>query len=163
MASGICDHCGKECPKYHNYCDWGCIVGSAKAAGGNVHCPNGLPIGSVDRNNNMWEHEHGDHPDYKFPVEIDYIGPVDARDHEEYKICCGEAAADDSAIRKFRGETHALIYSDEAIALTIYEMCYSLWSLKDGALLREHLWYKKGEQKLSDASIRMILAGRYEV
>lgn len=163
MASGICDHCGKVCPKYHNYCDWTCIVESAKAAGGTIHCPNGLPIGSIKHDNSMWEHEHGDHPDYKFPVEIDYIGPVDPRDYEEYKICCAVDAPDEAAIRAYRRETHALIYNDAAIALTMYECCYSLWSLKDGALLREHLWYKKGEQRLSEKSLQMIRAGRYEV
>lgn len=162
MASGICDHCGKECSRYCNYCDWNCVVGAAKAAGGTVHCPNGLPIKSVRYDNSMWEHEHGDHPDYKFPVKIDYVGRVDACDYEEYKIRCGEVAVDDDTVRKLRDEIHALIYSDEAVALTMYEGCYTLWSLRDGALLREHLWYKKGEQKLSDASVRMILAGHYE-
>jgi len=162
MASGICEHCGKECPKYQNYCDWDCIVESAKAAGGKIHCPNGLPVKSVDRDNNMYECEHGDHPDYKFPVEILYAGQIDDSDREEFKTRCGESI-DDDKIRTFKGETHALIYNDSSIAITMYECCYSMWHLSDGKLMKEHLWYRKNEYFLSPKSLEMIKAGRYEV
>src|SRR3990167_8008700 len=138
-----CIACGKQILDFYNYCGWDCHVAFAKKMGGTVHCPNGLPIRSLKHDWTMWEHEHGDHPDYKFPVEIEYVGPVDERDYEEYKKLCGEPATNDDKIRDFKGETHALIYNDSSIALTMYECCYSMWHVRDGTLMNEHLWYKR--------------------
>lgn len=151
-----CTHCGKLTEDYVNYCDWTCIVESAKAAGGTVHTPNGLPICSVKHDNSMWEHEHGDHPDYKFPVVIEYVGPIGPEDADDYRNCCGEDAPDVAKVRDFKRETHALIYTDGSIAVTMYECCYSLWSLRDGSLLAEHLWYKTGKWRLSETSLVKI-------
>ena len=67
-------------------------------------------------NGDMLEHCDADHPDYKFPVEIEFIGtrPADALDFE------------------YRSESHALIYCNSSVALTIYECCFELWRLRDG-------------------------------
>lgn len=157
-----CISCGKQILDFYNYCGWECHVAFAKKMGGTEHCPNGLPIRSMKADWSMWEHEHGDHPDYKFPVEIEFIGPVDETDREEYKRFCGVEATDDN-VRAYRGETHALIYNDSSIAITMYECCYSMWYLRDGTLANEHLWYKKTEHILSQKSVQMIKAGRYEV
>lgn len=162
MPSGICDHCNKVCPSTQNYCDTECVVGAAKAAGGVIYCPNNLPIVCVRHDNAMLEHEHSDHPDYKFPVNVEYIGPIEDHHYEEYEVCYGERA-DDDKVRNARQEIHALIYNDVNVALTMYEYCYSLWSLRDGTLLCEQLWYKKNKYRLSEKSLKMIKAGRYEV
>lgn len=82
----------------------------------------------------MWEHAHGDHPDYKFPVRIEYVGPIECGDVEEYEKICG-VKGDETALRDFRSEIHALIYSDGTVAVTIYEYCYSMWLVRDGRCL----------------------------
>ena len=130
-----CLHCGKEVPEHLNYCDWDCHVAVAKAAGGKVHTPNGLPIGCIRHDNLMLECEGGDHPDYKFPATIQYIGPLDDESHEEL---------------------HAVIYLDGSMALTLYECCYAMWSLRDGDCLGGSLW-EKGEWQLDLQSIRRFL------
>jgi len=153
MSPGICNFCGKGCPQYCNYCDWGCHVGAAKADGGEIHAPNGLPVGCVKADGSMWECEHGDHPDYKFPVVAEFIptsddvGDPEDDEHDE------------------RTETHALLYNDEYIALTIYEYCYSMWSLSDGKLMHGPSWYKNWHKnwRLTEKSIKDIKAGKYEV
>lgn len=149
-----CTHCGKPVEDYLNYCNWDCIVESAKAAGGTVHTPNGLPIRSVKFDNSMWEHEHGDHPDYKFPVAVEYVGPIGPDDREDYRMCCGEDG-DEAKVRAFRGETHALIYSDGYIAVTLYECTYAMWSLADGLIKAGQMW-KKGEYRLNLVSVLQI-------
>lgn len=149
-----CTHCGKPTEDYINYCNWDCIVNCAKAAGGTVHTPNGLPIRSVKFDNSMWEHEHGDHPDYKFPVVIEYVGAIGPADQEDYRMCSGEDGTEEQ-IRSFRGETHALIYSDGHVAVTLYECTYAMWSLADGMIRAGQMW-KKGEYRLNVMSVTQI-------
>lgn len=129
-----CLQCGKEIKDYLNYCDGDCLIQSAKDAGGRVHCPNGLPIRCIKHDNTMLEHEHGDHPDYKFPVTVVWGG----NDRET--------------------ETHALIYNDRTIAVTMYECCYYMWLLRDGTLLHGPSWIAGWEDKcrLNDESVAQI-------
>jgi len=133
-----CLHCGKETPEYLNYCDWDCLVAAAKAAGGRVHTPNGLPIMCVKYDNLMLECEHGDHEDYKFPVTVEYIGPPteDEQEHDEW---------------------HAVVYVNESIVVTIYECCYAMWSLRDGQCVGGSLW-KANEWKLDLQGMQKFLA-----
>lgn len=168
IKAGTCAFCGKQCPSYQHYCDWNCIVEDAKKDGGKVHCPNGLPIKSVDRDGNMWEHEHGDHPNYMFPVDVDYVGQLDDRTVTDYRRFVLGSYADDTPldeakVRQFHGERHALVFTDGVVALTMYECCYSLWSVHDGSLLRVHLWYTKEDHRLSEASLKNVRNRRYEV
>lgn len=65
-----CCFCNKLTEIGHNYCSWECCIKEAKNNKGIVYSPNNLPINCIDKNNNMWECQHADHPDYKFPVEI---------------------------------------------------------------------------------------------
>lgn len=139
-----CMNCKGRSPQYHNSCSWDCCINLAKKEGGKVHTPNGLPIRSIRADNEMFEHEHGDHPDYKFLVEVEFIGERPA-DLPEW---------DDS----YRNETHALIYTDGHIALTLYEHNYAMWGW-DGTLLLGNYW-KKGEWRLTDESITKIGALR---
>lgn len=129
-----CAQCGKE-NEGVNYCDWQCMVEFSKAQGGKAHLPNGLPIKSIRADCNMYEHEHGDHPDYKWPVEIDFVGPIDDDHRSDFEqIACREPK-DDDEVRRMQRQTHALIYTDGSIALTMYECNYALWAVRDGAYL----------------------------
>lgn len=146
MAQGrtikkTCHNCGKDIGRHVNYCSWECMIDEAKKNGGAVHCPNGLPIASIKHDGTMWEHEHGDHPDYKFPVDVDFVGiRPDLPDWD-----CS-----------YRMETHALLYTDGSIALTVYECNYTLFSLGNGMLLSGPGWLKKNEWRLSDRSQQEI-------
>lgn len=131
-----CTYCDKEVPDYNNFCSWQCHVDQAKKDGGTVHCPNGLPVRCITRDNLLIECEHGDHPDYKFPVEVGRERFLE-RDDE----------------RKFN-DMHALIYTDGSIALTMYECCYGVWSLKDGMILHGPSWMRG--QKLTEESLKKI-------
>ena len=93
----------------------------AKKEGGQIHTPNGLPIACIKVDGTMLEHEHGDHKDYKFPVTAEFIGekPADLPEWDN----------------SYEHETHALIYADGNIAVTLYEYCYAMWRLSTGELM----------------------------
>lgn len=101
---------------YHRSCTWEERVETAIAAGGRCYTPNGLPIKCLPAHGLLHEGEHGDHMDYKFPIKVEYVGPAQP---DPYHI-------------EFVDNTHAVIYSDGCIILTMYECCYCLWALRDG-------------------------------
>jgi hypothetical protein len=107
-----CTRCAKPVDPVQNYCSWDCHVAHAKANGGQVYTPNGLPIMCIRHDGLMTECGHGDHPDYKFPVEV--TGPNEDPECPSYP------------------QHHALIYSDGSVALTMYECGYAIWSLHYG-------------------------------
>lgn len=111
-----------------------------------MNCPNDLPVSCLSARGEMLECEHGDHPDYMFPVTALYVGA----DEEKFIERHGDTVVDCGR------ELHALIYTDGTIALTMYECCYSMWSVGDGKILNEHLWYKKGEWRLDEKSLERI-------
>jgi len=147
-TGGSCAFCGKSVEPHLNYCDWDCHIGHAKKLGGRVHTPNGLPINCIMHDSTMLEIADGDHPDYKWPVKAQYIGPVTADDREFAEHACGlSASATDDEVRESMGETHALLYSDEIKSVTIYECCYATWDTKTGLLEAGSLW-ARGRWKL---------------
>jgi hypothetical protein len=94
----------------------------------------------------LLECEDGDHVDYICPVFAEYTGDIEevtTRDESGREVHVGDR------------ETHALIYTDGCIAVTVYEHCYAMWSLKSGCLSAGSLW-KKGEWSLSEASLKDI-------
>lgn len=141
-----CHFCNKPVEDYLNYCSWDCQVTEAKAAGGQEIRPNGLPVACIRADGTMMEHEHADHPSYKFPVEVAYCGPEPPADLDEISKACD-----------FGSQSHALIFSDGAIALTLYECCYAMWRLSDGSFMgaASVLW-KKGEWKLTPEALAEI-------
>ncbi len=149
-----CQNCGKMniC---RNYCDWDCHVTATKNDGGVVITPNGLPIKCIKADGTMLEHEHGDHPDYKFPVDVDFVGEVLDGHVSDYEAITGKLPDSADDVRKSMGETHALIYSDGYIAVTIYECCYAMWNLNNGHIKYGSLW-KTGEWRMAQASIDEI-------
>lgn len=98
---------------------------------GRVHTPNGLPVTCAKADGTGLECEHGDHPDYMFPVTVEHVGWE------------GET------------ETHALIYTDGRIAVTLSECLYRMWLLPEGAM---HGADVRGEWRLSPASVAAIAA-----
>lgn len=139
----ICEICGDDVPKNFNYCSRiECAIELNKRDGGIAYTPNGLPISCIRADCNMYEHEHGDHPNYIFPIEIEYVGP---KNDDRYKWIDGEGNVSDME-EEWRyvtdHQTHALLYTNGSIAVTIYETCSSAWMLnpfvqefKDGVRL----------------------------
>ena len=87
-------------------------------------------------------HEHEGHPTFIFPVVAEYIGervPLPELD------------------RSYGPESHALIYTDGCVALTLYEYVYATWNARTGSLWTGSLW-TKGEWRLTDESIAKIKA-----
>lgn len=130
-----CHFCKRQVERGHNYCSGDCMVAEARASGGIEHLPNGLPIMSIRYDGMMLEHSHGDHPDYIFPVDVEYTGEVSGELLEFFEQVYGRAPKDDAELRGTRGETHALIYTDGSVALTLYECCYAMWQLRSGEWL----------------------------
>jgi hypothetical protein len=135
-----CIHCGKETVDYRNYCNWICMVDSAKAQGGKEYLPNNLPVRCITADGTMLEIEHGDHKDYKFPVEAQYIG-VREPDALEYE---------------YGNEMLAVIYADDSITLCLYECTYSIFYIETGNALCGY--HREGEWKLTDKSIENLKA-----
>jgi len=159
MTNGECAHCGKECPPNGgSFCSWDCHILAAAWLGGKKHVPNDLPITCIKYDGSMYEHEHGDHPDYVFPVKVEYVGD----DAEEQFSCIGadgeKADMGPGWIESQRIETHALIYTDGTIAVTMYECCYAMWSVdRSGELIGGSMWKQK-DWKLTDDSIQKIFS-----
>lgn len=128
-----CVHCGKETLVGANYCDSACMIANAKAIGGKEFSPNGLPTRSIRADGNMYEHEHGDHPDYKYPVEVEFVGEIGDDDRADFEMIAGRPAESEEELRRMQRETHALIYTDGFIAVTMYEHNYAMWSVGTGA------------------------------
>lgn len=107
-----CKYCNKEVQD----CTFDCHIQEARDAGGKEFRPNGLPVTCIQAfDNTMLECEHGDHDTYIFPVTVLHLEEDDNTPEEE---------------------THALIYTDKQVALTLNECRYWLWSLCDGNVLR---------------------------
>lgn len=80
---------------------WDESVNTAKTAGAQTIAPNNLPI-RVIGGRGLLEHEHADHPDYKFPVLVE----EDADDHVMLTT------------------QYALIFSDGTAAIMLHEHSY---------------------------------------
>ena len=141
-----CLNCEKEVENFANYCSWECQLDQATKAGGKIIAPNELPIACIHADGTMLEHEHANHPTYKFPVDVEFTGEKPKLDEW-----------DDS----FSTETHALIYTDGYIAVTLYEYTYATWSLLDGTCLGSRFHQEPG-WKLSDDSIEKIKEIKHE-
>jgi len=153
--TSTCVFCSKDTPLGHNYCNCDCHVADAKRMGGKVTCPNGLPIACIKANGDMLEHEHGDHPDYKFPVTIKYSGS-DFETPESQLLVYGKLLSGDE-LQHSRDQVHALIYTDGGIAVTLYECCYATWYVRDGRNFGGTLWSMEPELwRLSPASLDKI-------
>lgn len=143
MSRNFCNFCQGPTPEAHNYCSWECHIAEARKNGGKEIRPNGLPIACIRHDFAMMEHEHADHPDYKFPVEVEYIGPKAPPDDEM-------AQFDEAS------QTHALIYTDGSVALMLFECSYAMAVLsRDGVIMGGALW-PAGEWRLTTKAIEAI-------
>lgn len=127
---------------------------------GKTVAPNNLPITCVRADSTMLEHEHADHPDYKFPIVARFHKSVEQQMEEGAAWQDGEGNVIPMTredVDSISEQTHALIYADRSIALTLYECCYAMWSLRDGKVLcGTHLWKREGEWILTPESLEKI-------
>ena len=99
---------------------WEERVAEAIEEGCEVIAPNNLPIMCQRAfDGALLEHEHASHPDYMFPIKSRYFGN-DPEMLEEIKEFGNDT------------ETHAVIYCDGIVAVTMYECNYAMWYTKDG-------------------------------
>lgn len=103
-----------------SYSDWNARVEwLLRQTGTRQHLPNNLPVRCIRHDGLMLECEGGDHQDYLFPVDAESTHPPE-------EVPGGHAIP-------FNQPSHALIYTDGNVALTLYECCYSLWHIgRDG-------------------------------
>ena len=130
-------HCGKTPPDPCNYCSWECQIEEAKSLGGKEIRPNGLPIVCIKADGTMLEDPHADHPDYLYPLTFTSVG----------------SEVDDDTTGQ-RIETSALIYTDGSVALTLYEYCYTMWSVRTGKSLGG--FHPRGQYCLLQESIEKL-------
>lgn len=135
----MCENCGQKTSPHSSVCGWNCLVEYTKKHGGVVHTPNNLPIKCI-AGDRMLEHEHGDHPDYKFPVEILF-----------------RPSPSQPPRRANPPEEHALIYSDGCIAVTLYECEYYMWHLEKNAEINPAP-SRLGKWLLSPDALNKVLA-----
>ena len=140
--ASLCDHCGKPAPEHQRACSWDCIVAKARANGAREHLPNGLPPAGLRYDGSggmvLVECDGGDHPTYLFPVEA--------------------LRTDLPPDHKYRVETHALIYTDGCVAVTLSEHQYYAWHPRNDG---ECLGAPSGspfDHRLSPASCEAIAA-----
>ncbi len=151
---------------------WEERVAEARAEGVAVFQKNGLPIVCMRSDGAILEHEHADHPDYKYPVEVEFMEDKPDTFHDqcvredrrpahygsECKIewnhnsgtafckTCEEflTQAEQVHIRSYslaeveastyEPHSEALIYSDDNIAITLHECCYTMWHRRRGGV-----------------------------
>jgi len=144
----ICKYCNaNEIPEHSNWncCDeHACVVKMHEEAGYVRHCPNGLEPSCFMSCGLMTECEHGDHPDYLFPVEVEYVGERQS-DLSEWD---------------YMNEQHALVFANGSVAVTMYETCSSTWMLsprrgEKGLCLGGHL-HEANKYKLTEKSLAEI-------
>jgi hypothetical protein len=142
-----CPNCGKNVPEFHNTCgEYDCAIDSAKKAGGKVIAPNDLPIVCIRHDHAMLEDEHATHRHYKFPVEARFhLTPQELFDEGESFWVDGNGDKTKMSVEDLEYDcvqTHALIYKDGGVAVTLYECCYAMWHLYDGKVAGGSLWEK---------------------
>lgn len=137
-----CECCGKTNETEGNLsCTIECAVELFKRAGAKVIAPNNLPI-TCFSDHAIMEHEHADHPTYMFPVTFEYFGEVP--ELEEWDVF------------SYQPETHALIYTDGCIAVTLYEYVFAVCYLRENEIKHGSLW-KDEKWRLTASSLEKVL------
>lgn len=151
--------CRKPVPRHLNFCNTDCHIQHYRDHGAKEYLPNGLPIGCMT-SDLLLECEHGDHPDYKFPITVEYCGREPAetyfsfvRQGEDGKLVSEPCPP--HMLYGMSHETHAVIYTDGYVLVTMNECCYAMWSARDGECWGGNLW-KRGEWKVSAESLEKL-------
>lgn len=136
MEQFKCLFCERNTSEHNNYCSWDCHIAHARELGGKEITPNNLPIVAIRGSDNaLMEHEHAEHPDYKFPITVKYFGAENKQD--------------------FPDEIHAIIYCDGYVVLSLWEYTYHLFDARTGVYLNPNrFWYK--DYKIASASLKLI-------
>lgn len=158
MSERVCEICGAEIHKFHNYCPkTECMIELTKRAGGVAYTPNNLPIRCFRHDGLMLECEHGDHPDYLFPVDIEFVGAIEDSDREDFRQVSGKEEFTDDDVRHYMGESHALLYANSSVAVTIYETSSYAWRLLEETAGFPLSLSVTNRWRLSDASLAKII------
>ena len=132
--------------------DWDERVAQLKAEGAEIKAPNGLPIRCIRHDGTLMEHEHADHPTYKFPVTVDYVGKDP--DFATAINGLGEKIQLEPAMAEgMNHETHGVICLDGWMVVTIYECCYYIWTLGRGRCAACPSWYPQNDWVMCPESI----------
>jgi hypothetical protein len=127
----VCIVCQQEFETRHEgavFCGWDCHVDQKRKEGAKVFAPNNLYITCIRGDGALMEHEHADHKDYKFPVQMEYEGQ---------SICTDKCTLVGGECLDHYPEAHALLYSDGYVAITLHEHLYYMWEVET----REQLPY----------------------
>ena len=109
----------------------------------------------AEQDEDFREHEHSKHTDYKCAVDVEFIGDITEEDREDFRMLYSSEPENDGEVRASKMQTHALIYTDGSIVVTLYEYVYAFWFAIDGNLMHGLLW-KHGQVKLSNDSLGLI-------
>ena len=134
--------------------EWDERVGKLKAEGAKVFSPNGLRICCIRHDGALLEHEHADHPTYKFPVTVDYVG----KDPDFGMLVNGlgeHHLPEPDMLEGMKHEDHGVIYIDGWLVITLYECCYFLWTLGRGRCAASPSWYDQEDWRLSPESLEL--------
>ena len=138
-----CEWCGKENQRERwTTCSYECELEAAKKNGSKIITPNNLPV-TCWRGDTLLEHEHADHPTYMFPVIMEYFGEIP--ELEEYDQW------------SYQPQSHALIYTDGCIAVTLYECVFAVVYLRNNKVEHGSLW-KNEKWRLKEESLKKVLA-----
>jgi hypothetical protein len=135
IAPSACLHCGNQTTPMNNFCGMECHVAAARAEGGRDIRPNDLPVTCIRYDANgilLLEHEHADHPDYRFPVEVEWVGPDEHDDFSGFDGSGQSVRLPESIVASMKHESHALLFTDGIAAVTIHDAEHALWYLDDG-------------------------------
>lgn len=105
-----------------------------------MHCPNDLPIMAIRHDGLMLEHEHGDHPEYKFQVEVELMCAVDDDMRYDAKLLSGMDDLTDEQVARVHNETHAFIRIENNNAVTLFESNVYTFNVEDGQLVEGPGW-----------------------
>lgn len=142
-----CGNCGKE-NEFTNYCDWECHVEAATKSGGKIIAPNNLPITCIKHDGTLLEHSDADNPNYKFPITVEFVG-IKPEGYDD----CNSKNYDPFS---YEDQSHALLFCDRYVAVTIYECRYFMWSCHKGFLHNNMNGYKAKEWKITEKSLAEI-------
>lgn len=109
------------------------------ADGAPIFAGTGGKIRHIRHDGTLLENFHADHPNYLGTIEVEYIGSEPEREPSDL-------------------ETHAVIYKDASVILTIYECCFAIWGAVSGNCYGGNLW-TKGEWRARPESWRPVLKG----
>ena len=154
-----CYSCRIATDPYRNFCSWRCSVDDARKRGVPIFAPNDLSIRCIGAL--QLECEYGSHPDYLFPITVEWFGPrPDRYRTEDDDNECGLLFE-----WELGPEGHTVIGIDESIVTTLSEATYYTFSTETGLPLTGYTVEGWKDWRIDAASMlsikEWIKSGRY--